>query len=110
MVYSVKNISSIIVNKKGVISVRRCNEMIREKMKACGLKNKDVAERVGVTANSFSRILNRGELLDGRRFEVLKAIRELAREKAERLAYAFEDVTVDELFSDMWGQDGNKEN
>lgn len=87
--------------------MRRYNEMIREKMKACGLKNKDVAERIGVTANSFSRILNRGELRDGRRFEILKAIRELAREKAEHLVYAFENTTADELFSGMWG-DGDE--
>lgn len=89
--------------------MRRCNnanEAIRKKIADCHLKHADIAEKLGITPNSFSRLLSR-ELRDGRRFEILKAIRELAREKAEHLVYAFEGVTADELFEGMWG-DGDE--
>lgn len=78
------------------------NKALREKINECGLKHKQVAAKLGITPNSFSRMMS-NELRDGRRFEVLKAIRDCTKERAEHFAHAFEGVTAEELFEAMWG-------
>lgn len=58
------------------------NEAIRQKAKERGVKLWEVAERIGLCDNRFSRVL-RHELPEAKQRSILETIDEIAKEKGE---------------------------